>query len=272
MISSPALLLMGLSASASALTVTVAGGSGFVGSRVCKYLVDAGAEVTSISKSGKPPASAAGESWTSSVNWVANDLTRGSMGVLEMAVGKPDAFVSCVGTINFDRQSMLVGNGKANVDICKALAKAGTVQRASYVSVSEELFDLKSVWNYLGFFLGYVDGKRQAEAALASLTPGQLTIVRPTFIYGGDSFGIAPPRVTAEYGSFIEDLLSKPPIVALAGVMPGLIKIALRPPVSAEAVAAACARAALGEIEPAELQGLEAIKTASGLPEPSPVD
>ena len=32
------------------LKVTVVGGSGFVGSRVCKILVDCGAEVTSVSK------------------------------------------------------------------------------------------------------------------------------------------------------------------------------------------------------------------------------
>ena len=41
----------------SALRVTVAGGSGFVGSRVCKYLVENGADqVVSVSQSGKPPA------------------------------------------------------------------------------------------------------------------------------------------------------------------------------------------------------------------------
>ena len=77
-----------------ALRVTVAGGSGFVGSRVCKYLVENGAEVTSVSKSGKPPAGAG--SWASSVKWVANDFTRGSMGELEAALGTPEAFVSCV--------------------------------------------------------------------------------------------------------------------------------------------------------------------------------
>ena len=139
-------------AAASALKVTVAGGSGFVGSRVCKYLVDGGADVVALSKSGAPPAWAVSEGWSKSVSWVANDLVRGSMGDLEAAVGKPDAFVSCVGSVGFDRQGLLLGNGKANVDVAKALAKIGSVQRVAYVSVSEELFD-SSGW-LPGFFVG----------------------------------------------------------------------------------------------------------------------
>ena len=58
--------------------VTVLGGSGFTGSRVCKALVDGGAEVVSVSKGGKAPAWAAGEAWASSVDWRSNDLCRGS--------------------------------------------------------------------------------------------------------------------------------------------------------------------------------------------------
>ena len=96
---------------------------------------------------------------------------------------------------------------------------------------------------------------------------GDVCIVRPTFIYGGDSFGIAPPRVTTEYGEFIEDLLSNGVFKAAANVLPGLIKVALRPPVSVDAVAAACARVALGELEATKvLDGTEDINTASGLP------
>ena len=245
----------------SALRVTVAGGSGFVGSRVCKYLVENGAEVTSVSKSGKAPAGAG--SWASSVKWVANDFTRGSMGELEAALGTPEAFVSCVGTVGFDRQGLVLGNGKANVDCAKALTNIGGVQRCSYVSVSGELFD-SSGW-LPGFFVGYFDGKKMAESALKDLAP--TTIVRPTFIYGGDEFAIAPPRVTAEYGEFIEGLLSAGPFQFLAGVLPGLLKVALRPPVSVDAVAACCARTALGSVEAGqEIEGTEAINGAADLP------
>ena len=263
-----ALVLLALVADTSSLRVTVAGGSGFVGSRVCKYLVDNGAEVTSVSKSGRAPSA---EPWTKEVKWVANELTRGPMQDVEAALGNPEAFVSCVGSVGFDRQGLALGNGKANADVAKALSKLGGVQRVAYVSVSEELFDSKS-W-LPEFFLGYFDGKRVAEAALEELAPGSVSIVRPTFIYGGDSFAIAPPRVTGEYGAFIENLLSAAPFKVLANVLPGLLKVALRPPVSADAVAAACARVALGQIEAGQvIEGTEAINAAADLPKPEPVE
>ena len=49
--------------------------------------------------------------------------------------------------------------------------------------------------------------------------------MKPTFIYGGESFGLFPPRVTDGYGSGIEELLSNGAIKALADFMPGLIKV-----------------------------------------------
>ena len=73
-------------ASVSALRpVTVLGGNGYVGSRVAELLVkQGGLAVRSVSKSGTPPCS---DAWTSEVEWVANDLTRGSREALEAAIG-----------------------------------------------------------------------------------------------------------------------------------------------------------------------------------------
>ena len=97
---------------ATALRVTVLGGNGYVGQRVCEKLVERGCDVTSISKSGKAPS---GGAWTQQVKWVANDLTRGSRQELEAAVGQPDVVVSCVGTVGFDGRGLELGNGVANV-------------------------------------------------------------------------------------------------------------------------------------------------------------
>mgnify|MGYP001966708475 FL=1 len=112
-----ALVLLAL-VQATALRVTVLGGNGYVGQRVCEKLVERGCDVTSISKSGKAPS---GGAWTQSVKWVANDLTRGSRQELEAAVGQPDVAVSCVGTVGFDGRGLELGNGVANVRAAEAL-------------------------------------------------------------------------------------------------------------------------------------------------------
>ena len=122
------------------------------------------------------------------------------------AVGKPDAVVSCVGAIGFDMQGLLVGNGIANVEGAKA-AKAAGASRFVYVSVASEVADSRG-W-LPNFFGGYFDGKAQAEAAIVECFGAEgATFVRPSFIYGGDSFGLFPPRVNDAYGSGVEELLS----------------------------------------------------------------
>lgn len=51
--------------------LVVLGGSGFVGSAICKAAVSKGIEVTSLSRSGRPRVS---ESWVDQVNWIPGDV------------------------------------------------------------------------------------------------------------------------------------------------------------------------------------------------------
>mmetsp|Transcript_11662 Transcript_11662/g.25284 ORF Transcript_11662/g.25284 Transcript_11662/m.25284 type:complete len:349 (-) Transcript_11662:170-1216(-) len=237
------------------LRVTVVGGSGFVGSRVCKILVDCGAEVTSVSKSGQPPAWAEGEEFRGSVDWKAVDLLSGNDAELDAAIGDPDAIVSTVGVVGTDYDELLKGNGDANAAVFQSAKRKGFAEasrktsRIAYVSVSDEVMACEDNW-LPEFFGGYFEGKRIAEAAALDAlggNPSYLTIVKPSFIYGGDSFGLFPPRVNYAYGSGVEQLLSFGLIKAVADITPGLIKVALRPPVSVDSVASACAAAALGK-------------------------
>ena len=254
-----------LTAPASALRVAVLGGSGFVGSRVCKELVHSGCDVMSVSQSGAAPAWCADEEWASSVEWKSVNLLRGARENIGTALTDADAIVSCVGAIGFDRQGLLQGNGKANVEA--ANAAPASVSRYVLVSVASEVEESRG-W-LPGFFTGYFDGKQQAEEAIAEAMADDgksFTLVKPSFIYGGDSFGLFPPRVTTGYGSAIEELLTAGPISALADALPGLLKVALRPPVSVEAVAGACAKAALGEVGEADLDGTKEINAAAGQP------
>ena len=250
-------------ASVSALRpVTVLGGNGYVGSRVAELLVkQGGLAVRSVSKSGAPPSS---DAWTSEVEWVANDLTRGSREALEAAIGAPEVVVSCVGSIGFDGRYLELGNGVANERAAEAVAKLPRpVDRYVYVSVAEEVADAKG-W-LPGYFKFYFDGKRDAEAAIKGAAPESYAFVKPSFIYGGDSFGLWPPRVSGGYGSAIEEILSNGIITKIGDVLPGLLKVALRPPVSVDAVAQACVNLALGA-EGSVVDGAAAINAAAGAP------
>ena len=136
------LLLAGLSQALS-LSVTVFGGSGFTGSRVCKYLVEKGATVSSISKSGTAPN---GEEWTKQVEWKKANLLSSSDDELDAVVGSPDAVISCVGAIGTDPSILLEGNGSANKAAFASAMRGGKLQRAAYVSVGSEVDACKENW------------------------------------------------------------------------------------------------------------------------------
>lgn len=238
----------------SSFKVTVFGGTGFVGSRVCKFLVDKGEsiKVTSVSKTGTIPNWCKDEDWVNQVVWNKADLLQqkddSSSTLLDEAVGKPDVVVSCIGEIGTDSEKLKKGNGDANCLAFESAKRGGNVKRAVFVSVGSEVIKCQENW-LPGFFGGYFDGKEMAEKAALDAVNSDSScacIVKPTFIYGGDSFNFLPPRVTVEYGSFIEELLSLSLFKFLADNTPGLIKVALRPPSSVNAVAEACASAAVG--------------------------
>ncbi|KAL3762322.1 hypothetical protein ACHAW5_006322 [Stephanodiscus triporus] len=268
-VSTLALLLSSLSPGSS-LSVTVFGGGGFTGSRVCKILVEKGAKVTSISRTGTPPKWCAGEEWTKGVDWRSADLLSADPASLDGVVGSPEAVVSCVGVIGADVEFLRRGNGDANAAAFGSAKRGGRLRRAAYVSVGSEVDACKESW-LPEFFKGYFDGKLEAEKAAFEAVDGdasRVCLVKPTFIYGGTDFGLIPPRVNYEYGSGVEELLSLPPFKFLADVTPGLIKVALRPPVCVDSVAAACARAAMdesGSILPV-LDGTAQINEYSGQP------
>jgi len=204
-----------------------------------------------------------GEDWTKQVSWAKNEFTRGSREKLQEAIGSPDAVISCVGAIGVDQQGLLLGNGVANAEAAAA-AKVVGAQRIAYVSVGSEVVASKG-W-LPGFFGAYFEGKRAAEEAMVAEFGEDACILKPSFIYGGDDHGLLPPRVSGWYGSFIEELLSQAAFVKGAEVLPGLLGVALQPPVNVDAVAAACVAHALGECSATELDGTAAINTVAALP------
>jgi nucleoside-diphosphate-sugar epimerase len=137
--------LAGLSQGLS-LSITVFGGTGFTGSRVCKILVEKGATVSSISKSGAAPKWCNDEEWTKQVVWKSADLLSFSDEELDAVVGTPDSVVSCVGVIGTDPSKLLEGNGHANKAAFASAKRGGKLQRAAYVSVGSEVDACKENW------------------------------------------------------------------------------------------------------------------------------
>lgn len=155
----------------------------FVGSRVCKLLVEKGASVTSISKSGTIPKWCQGDEWTGKVDWKSADLLSADEASLDQVVGSPDAVISCVGAIGTDPDVLLKGNGDANVAAYGSAKRAGA-QRAAYVSVGSEVDACKENW-LPEFFKSYFEGKIIAEKAAIDAMGGdakKVCVVKPTFI------------------------------------------------------------------------------------------
>ncbi|CAM9312308.1 unnamed protein product [Choristocarpus tenellus] len=152
------------------------------------------------------------------------------------------AVISCIGVIGGNDIDLEKGNGDVNV-AAAFQARSAQVRRFVYVSVSKLVPEAING----AVMQGYFNGKKKAEEAIISAFPTEGVLIRPTFIYGGDSFGLTPPRVSDGYGSAIDSLLSSGPLRAMAGASPGLIKVvALSPPVSRDNVALACVAGALG--------------------------
>ena len=145
---------------------SVFGGTGFVGSRVAKLLVEGGADVTSLSKSGSPPSWAKDSDWIDSVQWKSVDFLSADDATIDEIVGNPDCVVSCLGVIGTDPEILRKGNGDANKNAFRSAERGGNLKRAAFVSVSSEVDACKDSWlpeffkvrrkdRVFGFFRGH---------------------------------------------------------------------------------------------------------------------
>ncbi|KAG8462810.1 hypothetical protein KFE25_001583 [Diacronema lutheri] len=234
----------------------VLGGSGFVGTRVCEQLVGLGVQVVSVSRGGRPTTAASG-GWADRVEWVAADASD-ARALGELMRGA-DVAISAAGAIFGSGEAAdRTNNAAPNVAAAAAAAAAG-VRRFVLVSVSADVEPVTAP--LVGG--GYFRGKADAEAAvLAQFPPDRSLLIKPTFIYGGESFSLSPPRVSSAYGALVDGALSAPPSRALASVAPGAVRLALLPPVSVDAVAAAAVAGALG-LARGSVDGHDAIVAAA---------
>lgn len=150
--------------------VVVLGGSGFVGSAICKAAVSKGIEAVSLSRSGRP---AYPGSWVDQVTWLPGDVFYANWD--EVLVGAT-AVVSTLGGIGSEEQMQRI-NGEANIVAVNAAKDCG-VPKFILISVHD--------YNLPSFLLsnGYFTGKRKAESEVLSKYPNSGVVFRPSFIYG----------------------------------------------------------------------------------------
>ncbi|XP_039002183.1 uncharacterized protein At1g32220, chloroplastic-like isoform X2 [Hibiscus syriacus] len=149
--------------------IVVLGGSGFVGSAICKAAVSKGIDLLSLSRSGRPTYTG---SWVDQVNWIPGDVFYANWD--EVLVGATAVISTLVG-IGSEEQMKRI-NGEANVVAVNAAKDFGI-----------PIFILISVHDYnLPLFLlqsAYFTSKRKAESEVLSKYPNSGVVLRPGFIY-----------------------------------------------------------------------------------------
>ncbi|XP_047314497.1 uncharacterized protein At1g32220, chloroplastic-like [Impatiens glandulifera] len=150
--------------------IVVLGGSGFVGSAICKAAVSKGIDVVSLSRSGRPSNSG---TWVDQVNWISGDVFYAN---LEEVLFGATAVVSTLGGFGNEEQMQRI-NGEANVVAINAAKELG-IPKFILISVHD--------YNLPPFLLssGYFTGKRKAESEVLSKYPTSGVVLRPGFIYG----------------------------------------------------------------------------------------
>ena len=202
----------------------VLGGSGFVGSAICARLDELGIPYVAPSHD--------------ELDLTASDA---ELKVADACLQNAcTAVISTIGSINTpDDEVINAASGKAAVG-----ARMGGSQKFVFVGNDPSVRDLSKS---IPFLKGYAAGKEEAEAKIReTFGPSDYCIVQPTFIYGGEDFGLNPPRVASSVGQIADEFLGLYPIQALADALPAVLGVALSPPVSRERVAGAAVNAALG--------------------------
>lgn len=150
--------------------LVVLGGSGFVGSAICKAAVAEGIEVISLSRSGRPSDTS---TWVDQVTWKIGDVFYTNWD--EVLLGAT-AVVSTLGGFGSEEQMQRI-NGEANVVSVDAAKEYG-IPKFILISVHD--------YNLPSFLLssGYFTGKRKAESQVLSKYPSSGVVFRPGFIYG----------------------------------------------------------------------------------------
>jgi uncharacterized protein YbjT (DUF2867 family) len=163
--------------------IIVTGGSGFLGQHICRIASERGAQVVSISRSGKPTSLV--EPVEKGIHWVAADIFHPAD--WSQYVGGCRAVIHCIG--------VLEQNVAADITHEKLIFEAAQLvgREAEKQGVPKFIFISASA-GPPGTPASYIDSKRKAEAFLSTLS-FDLAILRPAMIFGPEKGDVRIKRL-----------------------------------------------------------------------------
>jgi NADH dehydrogenase len=154
------------------MKLLVTGGNGFIGRQVCRLAVEAGHQVVSLARGGRPRGA---EPWMEGVQWLMTDVFYPHSWNRHLA--DTDAVVHCIGIIR-QRPSRGVTferlNGDSAILVAREAEQAGV---GSFVMLSASAKPLL-------ISLDYIDAKRRAEAEVSAIRGLRSVFLRPGLVHG----------------------------------------------------------------------------------------
>jgi uncharacterized protein YbjT (DUF2867 family) len=218
--------------------IFVVGGSGFVGSYICKRAVEKGMKVFSLSRRGMPVHR---EPWHDKVNWLSGSAMDTQNAPWKQHMIGSRMVVCAVGAFG-SNDFMIKVNGHCNMAIVDAALQGVTS------SAQLPVFGFVSATRAAGapswLIPGYYKGKQMMEEKLNSSVPNHI-IVKPGMVYGQryvKLFGVTIPIPLQLLGKPLKFLLDNDIAERLERIP--LLGIAMTSPAAAEDIATVMVAAA----------------------------
>ncbi|CCH45895.1 hypothetical protein BN7_5482 [Wickerhamomyces ciferrii] len=187
--------------------LVVLGGNGFLGRRICQAGINAGFQVTSLSRSGKPPklTPLENKTWIEKVDWKSADIFQPNSYKDELKDAK--SVIHSLGILleNQNYKSSINSNSSILNEFSNFLKPSNpltktsfnsyeSINRDSAVLLAETFQETTTSSNpsfvyisadkgFPGLPKGYINSKREAEQELSSLSNLRSIFIRPGFMF-----------------------------------------------------------------------------------------